>query len=135
MSTKDLRRGAVWRLRTSLGGSHDEAYDGKLRIKRVPLNRDGYDRSAVYVGRGQPLFLVTDAETEGSRVAFHIRADDAAHVRDKIGVAYPGAFPRARRPATTKTASGDFKTIREALAATRSPRVRGARPPGLTITR
>ena len=102
MSTKDPQRSSAYgRLRSSLGGSHDDAYDGKLSIRKVPLNRGGYDRSNVYFGRGQPLFLVTDAETDGSRVAFHIRAADAAQVRDKIGVAYPGASTRARRPAKT----------------------------------
>ena len=133
MSTKDPQRSsAFWKLRSHVGGTHDEAYDGKLRIQKVSLDRGGYDRSQVYFGRGEPLFFVTDAETEGSRVAFHIRADDAAHVRSKIGVAYPGALRRARRQ--TQAARGEFKTIREALAAhgAASPSVRRARPPRAT---
>ena len=83
---------AVFRLKSSIGGHHDENYMGKINVKRVAIDRQGYTRSGEYYGVGAPLFQIVDAETGGDLVDFNIRAGDAAHARSKISEAYPGAI-------------------------------------------
>lgn len=61
--------------------------EGKITIRRSPLDRQGYDRNGTYFGVGGSLFWIAD---EGGEVDFMERSPRPEWVIERVKRAYPG---------------------------------------------
>jgi hypothetical protein len=67
-----------------IGGSHGL----KFSLRRVALNRGGYDAGGAYWGLGQPLYWY---ESEDGAVSAFMRATDRNAAKTIIRASYPAA--------------------------------------------
>lgn len=71
---------------------HDEDLDSsaqiKLYLRRVRLDRGGYDSNGTYFGIGEPLYWYADAEQMVDDV---LRAVDRRHAKERIRKIFPKA--------------------------------------------
>lgn len=66
----------------------DEAFAGRLHLRREYLNNGGYDRNGTYFGTGWPLYWVaSDDET----IDYMIRAKSREEAMQKVLANYPSA--------------------------------------------
>jgi|SRR5262245_6381066 len=63
----------------------------KWSIRRVRINRGGYDDSGAYWGIGAPLFRCATDDDKPGLCLVHIRAKDRSAARAEIARDYPGA--------------------------------------------
>jgi hypothetical protein len=56
----------------------------EVSLRRVRLNRGGYDAYGSYWGAGQPLYWYNFIGADGQEVDDHIRADDRDHAKEVI---------------------------------------------------
>jgi hypothetical protein len=63
-------------------------YSGPIYIRKVAINRQGYDSQGRYWGTGKPLFEVS---SEGEGPELHLRADSRDEVKREMKRRYPHA--------------------------------------------
>ena len=87
-------RGFSWYLcrvcQSSLGGNkHEVGHFVPLRVsvRRIPLNRGGYDRTGEYFGVGLPVYHVA---SDYDSVNYHMRAYDRAEAILQVSEKYRG---------------------------------------------
>ena len=77
------------------GGTHASGdFHGNLSLRRIRLDRDGYDERGRYYGIDEPLWRIWNADDteEGSEeIDFFIRAIDREAARREAVRMYPGA--------------------------------------------
>jgi hypothetical protein len=83
----DPARGAALGRSTIIDEAKD--YNGKVYVRRIPLNAGGYDKNGTYFGVGNPLFWVAnDAGTIDYVIRAKNRSEAVANARE--------LFPEAR---------------------------------------
>lgn len=87
----------LFQISSKWGGKHADGYAGKIIVRRMRIDRQGYADNGQYFGVGAPVFEVMDDETGGGLVQFSLRGGDVASVRKYLSEAYPGALRKARR--------------------------------------
>lgn len=82
----DPRRGAAMGRRDI----HNEAteWEGKVYLRRVPLDSGGYDQNGTYFGSGMPLWWYSNSEGTIDGVA---RAQSRRGAREEVLKTYPKA--------------------------------------------
>jgi len=73
--------------------------EGKITVRRSPLDRQGYDRNGTYFGMGAPLFWIAD---EGGEVDYMDRFADLEDAVKVTAEKYPGAAVTAGEPIKLK---------------------------------
>jgi hypothetical protein len=67
---------------------HEGFIEGKMVLRRIRLDRGGYDSNGTYFGVGMPLYWYAD---EGGSVDDVLRAPDRASAKAEILKKYPKA--------------------------------------------
>ena len=80
----DPSRGAALGRRTIADGEPE----GKMTLRKIPLNLGGYDPNGTYFGLGQPLYWYAD---EGGNVDGMLRALDRNAAKSEVLKKYPAA--------------------------------------------
>ena len=83
----DPTRGAALG-RNQIDEPNDETFDEPMILKRVPLNRGGYDPNGTYYGTGTPLYWLASSDGNIDRT---FRAEDDREALDHAAELYPEA--------------------------------------------